>query len=139
MRQRKNSFRLRQGKWRLRDAASGNSEGASRSSPFGKRGDFGGEPRGSTPKSVYYPMLAQPFGSRIFGSSSHSLQPLAPSFSPSLWYSVLRLWPHLLLRFLFQPLSSPTRRNWNPPLSTLLTQQLSSRKRYSDASRERHH
>ena len=36
----------------------------------------------------------------------------------SLWYSVLRIWPHLLLRFLFQPLSSPTRRNWYPPLST---------------------
>ena len=35
------------------------------------RGDFGGESRGSTPKSVF-PMLARPFGSRIFGSSSQT-------------------------------------------------------------------
>ena len=52
------------------------------------RGDFGGEPRGSTPKLVF-PMLARPSGFRILGSSSQSLHPLAPSLSPSSWYSVL--------------------------------------------------
>ena len=81
------------------------------------RGDFGGEPRGSTPKSVF-PMLAPLFGSRIFGSSSQSLQPLAPSLSPScdiLFYGYGRVY---LLLLLFRPLRSPMRRSWNPPLST---------------------
>ena len=50
------------------------------------RGDFGEEPRGSTPKSVFT-VLAHFVTLCFFGSSSHSLQPLAPSFSPSLWYS----------------------------------------------------
>ena len=51
------------------------------------RGDFGGEPMGSTPKSVF-PMLARPSGSCTFGSSSQSLHPLAPSLSSCLLYPI---------------------------------------------------
>ena len=81
------------------------------------RGDFGGESRGSTPKSVYL-MLARPFGSRKFGSSSHSLQPSRSVVLVFLVVFCTTLWPRLLLRFLFPPPSLPMRRNLNPPLST---------------------
>ena len=83
---------------------------------YGARGDFGGEPRGSTPKSVF-PMLARPFGCTS-GSSSQTPQPPTPSLSSSSLYHILRIWPRLPLLLPFLPPSLPMRRSSSPPLST---------------------
>ena len=83
------------------------------------RGDFGGEPRGSTPKSVF-PMLARPFGSRIFGSSSQLCNHFAPSLSS--FFAYILFYGYGRVHFydcLFLPPSLPMRRSSSPRLSTL--------------------
>ena len=69
-------------------------------------------------RNRFSPLLARPFGSCTSGSSSQTLQPLAPSLSLSSLYPILRVWPRSTLRFPFLPPSLPTRRNLNLRLST---------------------
>ena len=64
------------------------------------RGDFGGEPRGSTPKSVY-PMLARPFGFPRYSARARKLLATSSLLRSRLLCGIsyiTGLWPPLLLR-----------------------------------------
>ena len=82
------------------------------------RGDFGGEPRGSTPKSVF-PMLARPFGSLVHSARARNLCNLSlrRCLLPCdiLFYCGMAAFTSTIL---FLPPSLPMRRNSSPRLST---------------------
>ena len=83
------------------------------------RGDFGGEPRGSTPKSVF-PMLARPFGSRTYLARARKLCNLSLLRSPSSLLISYFLGMAAFTSTVFYSCcpACRLRRNLNPPLST---------------------